>query len=48
MQIYACIHLPRDLLGGRGGRGLFEIFSVAEKFFLLLGKCVERFKKKAI
>ena len=34
-------------LGWEGGRGLFEIFSSSCKnYFVVLGKCVERFLKK--
>ena len=36
-------------LGWEGGRGLFEIFSSScKKYFVVLGKWVERFKKTNI
>ena len=48
MHANLCLHtFTKRSLGWEGGRGLFEIFSSSRKnSFVVLGKCVERLKKK--
>ena len=42
-------YIYHAIFGAGGGRGLFEIFSSSCKnYFVVLGKCVERFKKSNI